>query len=39
MSSINFFGQPVQEILLNNYLKATSKTQKLEILSPLSGVS
>ena len=35
MGSINSYGQAVQEILLNNYLKAILKTQKLEILSPL----
>ena len=28
------FGQPVQEILQNNYLKTNLKSQKLEIFSP-----
>ena len=39
MGSVNSFGQAVQEILLSNYLKVSLKTQKLEILSPLSGSS
>ena len=39
MSSINSSGQVIQEILLNNYLKAILKTQELEILSPISGIS
>ena len=37
MSSISSFGQAVHEILLNNYLEAILKTQKLDILSPLTG--
>ena len=39
MGSINSFGQVIQEILLNNYVKTILKTQKLEILSPLSRIS
>ena len=40
MGFINSFVQAVQEIFLNNYQKkAILKTQKLEILSPLSGIS
>ena len=37
MGSINSFGQAVQEILLNNYLK--SNFENSEILSPISGIS
>ena len=39
MGSINSFDQAVQKILQNNYLKSILKTQKLEILSQLSGIS
>ena len=39
MGSINSFGLVVQEILLNNYLESNFENQKLEILSPLSGIS
>ena len=40
MGSINSFSQAAgQEILLNKYLKAILKNQKLEIFSHFSGIS
>ena len=39
MASMIDFGQPVQEILQNNYFKTSFEYSEIEILSPLFEIS
>ena len=39
MGSINSFGQVVQEILVNNYLKSNFENSEIRYFVPISGIS